>query len=31
LDRDFAENVIEELIKKAEVIVHKIRVGFKLI
>ena len=31
LDRDFAENVIEELIRKAEVIVHKIRVGFKLI
>ena len=30
-DIDITDSVIEELIRKAEIIVHKIRVGFKLI
>ena len=31
LDRDVTDSVIEELIKKAEILVHKLRVSFKII
>ncbi|RLI86067.1 MAG: hypothetical protein DRP01_04955 [Archaeoglobales archaeon] len=31
MNRDISDDAIQELIKKAEIIVHKLRVGFKLI